>query len=66
MSIVVLQKLYCGEGIIDIEQDVGEALNSVYNPEMKKVPTDEHGIPLGEFKITIEWIPEEWLPDDER
>lgn len=55
----IFENTYCGEGMIDVEQDVGEAFSCDSNPAIKKVPVDEYGIFKGQFRVTIEWIPEE-------
>jgi len=57
--IKIFERSYCGEGIIDIEQDVSEALSESYNPVMSKVPADEWGISKGTIKVTIEWMPDD-------
>jgi hypothetical protein len=48
----LMEQTYCGESIVDIEADVMDAINDADIP-------DEHGIPLGSFKVTIEWVPED-------
>lgn len=54
----IFDKTYCGEGIIDLPEDIGEAFFDE-NPIMKNVPKDEHGIHTGRFKVTIEWFEDE-------
>lgn len=55
----IFEGTYAGEGIIDAGQNIDEAFMECYNPKIGEVPTDEHGIHKGSFKVTIEWIPEE-------
>lgn len=49
MTDLLFHKEYDGESIIDIEQDVMEAICEA------DVPADEHGIQQGTFTVKIEW-----------
>jgi hypothetical protein len=48
---ILLDKIYDGESIVDSGRDIYEAIN-IYEHE---IPVDEYNFPLGEIKITIEW-----------
>lgn len=50
--IKIFEKNYDGESIIDIDRDIHEAFEEPYN---KLIPTDDYGIHIGNFKVTIEW-----------
>lgn len=58
-EIVVFEKEYDGESIIDMSQDVGECILSEYNPIVSQIPSDEYGIQLGKFVVSVVWKPEE-------
>ena len=55
----VFEKKYDGEEICDIERDMAEAFDAVFNPLVADIPQDKNGIQKGTFKVTIEWQPEE-------
>ena len=46
---ILFEKIYTADDIIDVERDIYEVINE------SEVITDEHGFHLGEFKVTIEW-----------
>lgn len=54
-GVSVLRKTYDGESLYDLERDVSEALRSTYNKVWDSIPSDEHGIPLGDFHVSIVW-----------
>jgi hypothetical protein len=54
----IFSKVYDGESLYDLSRDISEAFNPIFNPVVAIVPSDEHGIQQGEFKVTIEWVPE--------
>ena len=56
---VIFDKEYSAEELSDLDRDVNEAFDSVYNPLVKDIPSDENNFMLGTFKVTIEWLPEE-------
>lgn len=58
-EIIVFEKEYCGEGLIDASQDIGECFLEDYNPVIQEIPVDEHGIQTGTFFITVTWKPTE-------
>lgn len=51
----ILNKEYCGEGIIDMSQDIDEMLDERFNPVIKDLPVDEYGIITGTFKLSVTW-----------
>jgi hypothetical protein len=55
----IFRKEYGGESIIDLSQDIDEALMDDFNPDLSKVTVDEYGIMEGTFTVTITWTPEE-------
>jgi hypothetical protein len=55
----IFRKEYGGESIIDLSQDIDEALMDDFNPDLYKVTVDEYGIMEGTFTVTITWTPEE-------
>lgn len=55
---ILFEKKYDGESIVDSYRDFSEAFDERFTPEMKAVPSDEHGFHKGTFKITIEWTPD--------
>lgn len=56
---LVLRKEYCGEGIIDMSQDIDEMFDSNINPAIGTVPVDDHGIFRGTFQLTVTWKDDE-------
>lgn len=54
----LMKKVYCGESIIDLPEDVGYMLDESHNPKASKVPQDEHGLHRGSFVVTVLWRPE--------
>ena len=50
ISKILLKKTYCGESIIDIEEDVYSSIE--YD---KDIPVDEYGFSQGEYEITLTW-----------
>jgi hypothetical protein len=56
--VILLQKTYDGESIVDVSRDVDEAFDADFTPQVKDIPQDEHGFQKGTFKVTVEWIPE--------
>jgi len=56
---ITFEKDYDGESIYDVYRDVSEAFDSRYNPILETIPTDEHYIQTGTFKVLITWSPDE-------
>jgi len=54
----LLDKTYDGESITDFSRDFRECFDEYYNPEIADVPTDEHGFMKGQFRVTVQWVPE--------
>lgn len=54
-QIVLHDKEYDGESIVDVSRDVWEAFDEKFNPEVKKIPKNEHYIQEGTFKVTVTW-----------
>ena len=51
---IILYKLYDGNSITDVEEDIIDALN--YSSH---IPEDEHGFKQGTFKVTVEYLEDE-------
>lgn len=49
---ILLNKIYDSESIIDLEGDVNDLFAD------SDIPQDENGFMLGEFHVTVEWVPE--------
>ena len=54
----LLSKEYDGNSIIDASEDLFEAFDADFNPDIKKVPKDEQGFMKGKFKLELTWEPE--------
>lgn len=52
---LIFEKEYDGESLIDIERDLEEAFNPRFNPLVNYVPVDQYGFHKGTFKMIIEW-----------
>jgi hypothetical protein len=52
---IVFEKTYDGESIVDADRDFSEALQAEYNSAMDKIPQDEYGFAQGRFTVKIEW-----------
>ena len=55
----LFEKTYNDEGLYDLPEDIGDAMDGNYNKLMTKLPVDEYGFILGQFKVTVEWLPPE-------
>jgi hypothetical protein len=49
---IVLQKEYWAETLIDLEQDIVEMYD---NRQFEEIPIDEYGFHKGKFTVTITW-----------
>lgn len=58
-EIEIFSSTYSGEGIIDLEQDISECLNSVYNPKLAEIPADDYGLMGGSFHVSVVWRADE-------
>lgn len=55
---ILFQKEYDGESIVDLERDISECLEGSFNALAYAIPVDEHGFHKGNFKVIVEWEPE--------
>lgn len=56
MNKVIFSKKYDDESLYDLPEDIGDAVNSDYNPEYDALPSNEDGdFKLGTFTVTITW-----------
>lgn len=55
----LFEKTYNYEGLYDLPEDVEYSLDERFNDLWKQIPKDKYHYALGEFKLTIEWIPPE-------
>lgn len=55
---IILNKVYYGEDIVDLDRDISEMFNEEFDPTIATIPRDEHGFMKGSFKVTVEWIEE--------
>ena len=54
----IFKQEYYGDSLCDVYRDVSEALDETYNPKIRDIPVDEHGVSKGTFTVTITWSPE--------
>lgn len=52
---ILFEKEYDGESLYDLGRDMHEIFDEAYNPLVKFIPTDEHGIQKGRFTLKVEW-----------
>ena len=57
--VTLLSKIYDGETIIDVDEDITDAVNS------SSLPVDEYGFVDGEFVVTVKFIPRTYDAVDE-
>ena len=50
MIMIIFEREYDGETLVDIEEDVWDAING-----NEDLPVDKHGFNIGTFKVTISW-----------
>ena len=55
----LFKKVYDGESLIDLPEDVGMMLDCDWNAMAKLVPQDEYGLHKGSFVVTVMWFPDE-------
>ena len=55
MSLELFKKTYSGESLHDLDRDVSESLQEVFNPLVAQVPSDIYGFQTGIFTVTITW-----------
>ena len=51
----IYSQTYCGEDLYDVERDVSEAFDALFNPAVKDIPVDDGNLQTGVFTITITW-----------
>lgn len=56
---ILHEKDYDGESLVDLGRDVEECFNGDFNPPALEIPVDQHGFHKGLFRVRIEWIPDE-------
>ena len=56
--IVLLDRIYVGENLADVGQDVEECLDDRYTPAGACIPIDECGFPTGTFRVSVVWEPD--------
>ena len=56
---LVFNKTYTSEELCDLERDMSEAFDPVFNEKFKDIPVDESGFMPGSFIVNIEWHTEE-------
>ncbi len=52
---IILEKQYDGESIVDMSRDIYEAFDDRFNPVITEIPIDKHGFQTGTFTVTITW-----------
>ena len=52
---IIFEKEYDGESIVDLARDISESLEPEFNPIVAEVPQDEWGFHKGYFRVTIKW-----------
>lgn len=55
---ILFEKEYDGESIVDLDRDISEFLDPNFNPIVDDVPKDEYGFHKGSFQVTIEYTEE--------
>jgi hypothetical protein len=55
IGVELFSKTYDGESLYDLDRDIAEAMMAEYNDKWSEIPSDEYGIPLGEFHVTVVW-----------
>ena len=58
MTVVLLDKTYDGESVVDHTRDVSEAFDKAFTPDVANIPVDEYGFWQGSFKVVITWTPD--------
>lgn len=54
-TMIIFEKSYDGESIVDLGRDVVESLDQDFNPAAAAIPVDQHGFQQGRFRIVVEW-----------
>lgn len=58
-AIVLLDRVYAGEALADVAQDVDEALDERFWHSSVCIPVDENGFATGTFRLQLMWEPDE-------
>lgn len=58
MKEMIFDQDYSSEELCDVERDVSEAFDPVFNSAMREIAVDEHGFHKGFFRVKIEYIEE--------
>lgn len=59
VPVVLLDRIYVGETLADVAQDVEECLDDRYTLTSACIPVDEYGFPTGTFRVSVVWEPDE-------
>ena len=49
-------KSYSDESLSDLDRDITEAFDEIYNPMVASIPKDEHGFRKGTFTVSVMWF----------
>lgn len=55
----LFDKNYCYESLYDLDRDISEAFEEIFNPVIAELPKDEHGFIKGSFEVTVIWKDED-------
>lgn len=61
-AITVFSSQYGGEDLGDLNRDIHEMHDPIFNPDINNIPQndiDKHGIHKGQFVVTVQYIPDE-------
>jgi len=56
-SMLIFEKQYDGESIVDVSRDVTEAFDTRFNPIVESITCDKYGFTQGNYTVTIIWEP---------
>ena len=56
MAIQLMNKEYTFDSMIDIEQDIFDCLNPLYNAASIAIPVDENEERVGFIRVRVDWI----------
>jgi len=54
-GITIFTKEYDGESLCDVDRDVSEAFDPLFNHRVIDIPVDDAEMQTGHFTITITW-----------
>lgn len=55
----ILNKEYTGRSLYSVERDIWDSVDNMFNSPDAEFPLDTDGLPLGSFRVTVEYIPEQ-------